>query len=66
MKKILFISLGIVVIFLFVLSFISVEVISKPAHPYCWTLKPGGLDPCWDRPTNCFCYYDVLPPGGAQ
>jgi hypothetical protein len=67
MKKILVTSLGIAVIFLFVLSSFNAEVISKPAAAeYCWTLKPGGPEPCWDEPTNCFCPIIITPNGGAQ
>lgn len=63
MKKLLFNSLGIAVIFLFVLSLLSVELVSdvQEPHPYCETITGSNDIVCWGRPTNCFCEYIVTP-----
>jgi len=53
MKKILVTSLGIVVIFLFILSLFSSELISKDAIVWDLIYIPGSDKPCENVPWNC-------------
>lgn len=68
MKKLLFTSLGVLVVFLFVLSFISVETISKPEKPFFdKTLQIDHPDVC--VPPAHLCSSEgiiITPPGGGS
>ena len=53
MKKILVTSLGIVVIFLFILSLFSSELISNDAIVWDMVIWTNGPEPCYPISWNC-------------